>query len=457
MPVSSSNIYSNAPSRTSFAPRQRVTSKIPLLLPLLPYKHNRDNYQSITLPNPLQLYEIMPLVNLKSTITLFSLFWLLINTFGCATRPVDIYTPLSFESAVRIAAGKIFKDGQLKQGPLVYVRKPLFVIDQIVNSDTGEATVTCRKAAELAIAESRENFPNIIVEQMNSDNVTRATYIIVGVLSQELNTIANTKIPHLFFSLLDAKSGQIVSSVDIWIANRGLSFEPTPVYKDSPMYIRDNRVAALIATAKAQAGALADTEYFDTLETSALLDEAGSFYDKGNFSKSLALFARAVERTDGKVMRTFAGLYQNFIKMGKVEEAKVAFFQLLYLGIADKNLSIKFLFKVDSTEFYGSPEDLIEYAIWVEEIAEVLKENGSCVEVIGHASKSGSFEYNNQLSLRRASAVQKSLSREYPAIRKMTKSSGRGFTENIIGTGTNDFRDAIDRRVEFKIIDCKDL
>jgi hypothetical protein len=29
-----------------------------------------------------------------------------------------------------------------------------------------------------------------------------------------------------------------------------------------------------------------------------------------------------------------------------------------------------------------------------------------------------------------------------------------GWRENIVGTGTDDVSDALDRRVEFKIVDC---
>ena len=32
--------------------------------------------------------------------------------------------------------------------------------------------------------------------------------------------------------------------------------------------------------------------------------------------------------------------------------------------------------------------------------------------------------------------------------------TGRGFKENLIGTGKDDSSDALDRRVEFKVIGC---
>ena len=41
-----------------------------------------------------------------------------------------------------------------------------------------------------------------------------------------------------------------------------------------------------------------------------------------------------------------------------------------------------------------------------------------------------------------------------PEIIKKSETIGRGFRENIVGTGTDDITDEIDRRVEFKFSNC---
>ena len=76
------------------------------------------------------------------------------------------------------------------------------------------------------------------------------------------------------------------------------------------------------------------------------------------------------------------------------------------------------------------------------------------MEISGHASRSGKAEYNKKLSERRAQKIRKRLQEVSPAIAKKTVAVGRGFEENIVGTGSDDIRDAIDRRVEFKVLDC---
>ncbi|MGH8604505.1 MAG: hypothetical protein ACREXR_17505, partial [Gammaproteobacteria bacterium] len=40
-------------------------------------------------------------------------------------------------------------------------------------------------------------------------------------------------------------------------------------------------------------------------------------------------------------------------------------------------------------------------------------------------------------------------------ILERSKASGKGFRENVVGSGTDDARDALDRRVEFSLTDCR--
>jgi outer membrane protein OmpA-like peptidoglycan-associated protein len=56
--------------------------------------------------------------------------------------------------------------------------------------------------------------------------------------------------------------------------------------------------------------------------------------------------------------------------------------------------------------------------------------------------------------LQRAETVKRLLEAEVRSLSSKLRASGVGYRENIIGTGTDDERDAIDRRVVFKIVDC---
>ena len=43
---------------------------------------------------------------------------------------------------------------------------------------------------------------------------------------------------------------------------------------------------------------------------------------------------------------------------------------------------------------------------------------------------------------------------DVPALKTKTRAFGKGSQETLIGIGSDDARDALDRRVEFKVVDC---
>ena len=76
------------------------------------------------------------------------------------------------------------------------------------------------------------------------------------------------------------------------------------------------------------------------------------------------------------------------------------------------------------------------------------------MNIVGHTSHTGSEPTNDALSLQRANFIRQRLAAEAPALGAETKTSGMGFRQNIVGSGTDNAVDALDRRVEFKIVPC---
>jgi outer membrane protein OmpA-like peptidoglycan-associated protein len=74
--------------------------------------------------------------------------------------------------------------------------------------------------------------------------------------------------------------------------------------------------------------------------------------------------------------------------------------------------------------------------------------------VSGHSSKTGPEPLNQRLSLMRAQYIKQRIDTAQPALAKRTNAVGKGSSENKIGIGTDDVRDQLDRRVEFKVLDC---
>ena len=75
------------------------------------------------------------------------------------------------------------------------------------------------------------------------------------------------------------------------------------------------------------------------------------------------------------------------------------------------------------------------------------------MKVVGHTSKTGTAAGNDTLSQRRAAVIKQSLERQDKRLGPRLSADGVGSRENLVGLGTDDLRDALDRRVEFRTVD----
>jgi outer membrane protein OmpA-like peptidoglycan-associated protein len=117
-------------------------------------------------------------------------------------------------------------------------------------------------------------------------------------------------------------------------------------------------------------------------------------------------------------------------------------------------LAIKFLFKPGSTQFYYDPDLRAPYNAWIGRIAERTATNRACLEVVGHTSATGLPALNDRLSVLRADYIKDRVEAEESLLQGRLLASGRGSREMIVGTGRDDPSDALDRRVEFKVVRC---
>ena len=95
-----------------------------------------------------------------------------------------------------------------------------------------------------------------------------------------------------------------------------------------------------------------------------------------------------------------------------------------------------------------------QYNMWITSLAQKAGKTDSCVRIVGHTSRTGSARANETLSRQRAEAVQRMLERDNRAVAAKLSSAGVGSREALVGLGTDDIRDALDRRVEFRVVDC---
>jgi outer membrane protein OmpA-like peptidoglycan-associated protein len=235
-----------------------------------------------------------------------------------------------------------------------------------------------------------------------------------------------------------------------------LGSSSTPTYQDSPMYLRDRQIVELMPTANSEAR-LVNKEYYDSLDTQALLQKAQARYENQDYETASLLFNLVAERPDGRVMKTYAGLYQSHIKLENQAAAEKAFAQLLALSVKQNSrLNVKFLFSVSSTDFIENEELRREYSFWLRQIARYFKNNTLCFQMIGHSTLTED-QNDSSLSFLRAEKIQTLMKEPFPMIMQRSKVVGKGNQENLVGTNTNDVRDTIDRRVEIIVANCSEV
>ena len=94
------------------------------------------------------------------------------------------------------------------------------------------------------------------------------------------------------------------------------------------------------------------------------------------------------------------------------------------------------------------------YPMWLRQITRESVGSRVCMTIVGHTSRTGSEPVNDALSLQRANFIRQRLTGDAPTLAARTRTEGKGFRENIIGSGTDSAVDALDRRVEFRIVPC---
>jgi len=363
--------------------------------------------------------------------------------------------PVHFDAAIRQLSKHLLE--QIKQNKTTVSLAQINVaIDPFIDTSTSTVVNASREIERIIVDESKQ-IGDFVIRRISTENLREAHYVISGIIDLEDYKIGleRDKYYHVKASVSDLKQGEIIANTGVWLLDADLDHAVDSIHKNNPFYLKDDKFEALVEAASGQVGESVNQEYYDFLDTNALLVEAESVYEKKDYKTALILFKQAIERDDGKIMRTYAGLYETYAKLGDEKSAKAAFDTLLDMNIQhSKKLNLKLLFTVNSTQFVKNQALRQRYAMWLQRISDYFKKNEMCFNIVGHTSRTGSMHYNDRLSLERARTIQNLMKIYFPNITKKSKIIGKGFRENIVGLGTDDARDAIDRRVEFITVDC---
>ena len=393
-----------------------------------------------------------------------------LTLLGCAAapppKPAPVDDALAFDAAMQTIAVSLAAQVQPQstgaQAIVDRVRaatqsptQTLVVVDPFVDAQNGYAVAVGRRMHDGIVANAAALLKNYEFLALTADALAKSTYVMSGSISfDERGQGRAGKAYRVSVSLTNTKTAIVMAQSSVWLADGNVDMAPLPIYQDSPVFLNDRYTKGLVATANSPVGRAAEPVYFTQLSTAALIAEGQQAFAADDARNSLALFQRAEIRPDGKTMKVYTGLYVTQLKIGNLAEAERVFGQLIAVAFQENNLSIRFLFRVNSVDFIGEPRLTQQYRLWARQLAQHITRNRACVDVQGHSSRSGSETYNRTLSLQRAESLRKLLQSESNGVIALTRATGRGMQDNLVGSGSDDERDAVDRRVEFKIIEC---
>ena len=371
------------------------------------------------------------------------------------TVPVGSPTPIPSDAALLKAANDLLSNVKLGDG-----RSRIdVVIDPLIDGVTGAQSKATQLQQERIIQLIRTRYPRFRVLPFTTDSILKQPLVLVGTFTAINNDGAPTgprDAYRICLAFADLKSRTVVSKGVARALPDGVDPTPVAFFKDSPGYARDAATESYVRSCQgAKAGDAVDRTYTDNVLAAALVNEGIEAYNAGRYKAALELYENALSMPGGEQLRTYNGIYLASYKLHRTRTAMDAFGKMIDLSLRNSDrLAIKFLFKPGSTQFYYDRDDRAPYQAWIGKIAQRTATNRSCLEVVGHTSATGMPAMNDRLSMLRADFIRERVEAEETILQGHLLSDGKGSREMIVGTGRDDPSDALDRRVEFKVVKC---
>jgi len=367
---------------------------------------------------------------------------------------------MPFNDAVLFAANNLFKGAKVDASTTLRggaTKLPL-VIDPLVDGVSGYQT-NATETMEARITELvKANYQNFDLQPFTTATLAKGPMLFIGTFTAV--NMDGTGKPgrdwhRVCLALVDLRNGTIVSKGFARAAMEGVDMTPTAFFLDSPAWAPDPSVQGYVRTCQGtKAGDPINPAYYDRIMAAAMINDAIIAYNKGYAEEALDLYKGVLRQPGGDQLRVYNGIYLATTKLGRKDDAVMAFNKIVDFGLAQNQLGVKFLFRPGSTLFVPEPQISGAYHQWLAQIGQRAGMRTACLDITGHTSRTGAEPMNERLSLVRAQYVKQRLDTANPALAKRTTAEGKGSSENISGLGTDDARDALDRRVVFKVRDC---
>lgn len=378
------------------------------------------------------------------------------NRSGAASPATPAPPPvMKIADAIQFAAQNLFRNAPVPgDADTPY---PL-VIDPLIDGNSGIRSQATEAMGSSVGAFVKANVPRFRMLPFTSANLAARPMLFIGTLTPvdaQGGNAGSREWYRVCLALVDLKTGKIVSKGFARASPEGINHAPTPFFEEQPAWSPDAATSGYVRTCQGtSAGDAIKPEYWDRLLSGAMINEAIAAYEKGRYREALDLY-QALLTSGAQQLRVLNGLYLAHWKLGHQREAARAFGDIVDYGLANKRLAVKFLFRPGSTAFVPDRRLSASYPVWLSELAKRTQDPSVCLEISGHTSKSGAEPLNLRLSQMRAQAMRERLLAGRPRKDDGVQAIGKGSSEALSGLGTDDSRDALDRRVEFKPVECR--
>jgi outer membrane protein OmpA-like peptidoglycan-associated protein len=359
--------------------------------------------------------------------------------------------PVPFPDAVLNAANAVFSTA-----PVQANYRQVVVIDPLVNGVTGEQSAATQQIQDRIVALAREKYQQFDIQPFTAATVSKGPYVMVGTFTpvNAQGQTAGAREGYRFcLVMVDLRAGKTVAKAVARARMEGVDGTPIGFFRDSPSWTNDDSIKSYIATCQAtKVGDAISPTYLNGILTASIVSEAINAYDASHYRDALDLYITAEKTPAGKQLRVYNGLYLTNWKLGRRDAAEEAFGRVVDYGLNNNELGVKILFRPGSTSFDTAQQSTGPYDMWLRQIASHAASRNACLQVTGNSSPSGSVAINDQLSQLRADYVKDRLEADAPSLHGHVIATGVGAKNNLVGTGADDLSDALDRRVDFKVM-----
>jgi outer membrane protein OmpA-like peptidoglycan-associated protein len=361
--------------------------------------------------------------------------------------------PSPFPEAVQIAANSLFSNAPLASGG----RQPV-IIDPLIDGVSGMESAATRMMDDRLVDLIKTRYTTLDLQPFNAASVRKAPWVLIGTFTpiNAAGQAAGAKDAYrVCLALADLSTGKIVSKGFARALPDDVDVTPTRFYQDSPAWRSEKLTDGYVRTCQGtKAGDPINPVYLDGILASSQIAEGTAAYQSGRYAEALEFYRAALAMPQGRQMRALNGVYLSLMSLRQPAAAQKAFGDIVDDGLANRRLAVRFLFRPGSTGFAEDPGITSLYSMWMSTLAQRAGQSDGCLEVVGHTSKTGPEPLNERLSLLRAESVRRQLVADTPTLAKRSIATGMGSRQTLVGLGTDDRRDALDRRVEFNVTPC---